>query len=497
MPSIRKTKTATGATAVQVVRYEQRKVVILKHIGSAHTEPEVLALIESARSWIEKEWPQRSFLPPQPNRLLHLDHARFVGVRHTFAYEFLHHLTKVCGFTNLDNQLFLDLVIMRIFEPCSKLQSLVLLKRYFGIEYTERTLYRTLQKFALLKEKVEKISIAVATEKLEEDLAFVLYDVTTLYFESFTADEFRKPGFSKDNKSNQPQIVIGLLVTTTGFPLGYEVFAGNIFEGHTMIPVIKAFKIDHQVERLTVVADAAMLSQTIIAELIKEGLSYIVGGRVANLSTTVINTITKELGQTNGKTIRLPTKHGDLIGEFSAIRFRKNKYELEKQIAKATALVKKCEPGKRAKFVAVTKEKEGYILNQELIEKTKKLLGIKGYYTNLPAATLSDSAIIAQYHNLWHVEHSFRMTKSDLIARPIFHYKKEAIQAHLLICFTALSIGKYLEIETGISLKRIVEHLQSVTDVSIVDGLTRQTIVLRSELSEEVNDLIRQFGMSY
>lgn len=495
-PSIRKTKTATGATAVQVVRYEQRKVVVLKHIGSAHTERETLILIESARFWIEKEWPQRSLFS-QSNHLLHLDHARFVGVRFAFAYEFLHRLIKICGFANFGSQLLLDLVIMRVFEPCSKLQSLVLLKRYFGIEHTVRTLYRTLPRFASLKEKAERASIALATEKLGASLAFVLYDVTTLYFESFTSDELRKPGFSKDNKANQPQVVVGLLVTTAGFPLGYEVFAGNTFEGHTMIPVIKAFQAAHNVERLTVVADAAMLSQANITELAEAGFSYIVGARMANLPALTIVAIAEDLKQVNGKTLRLSAKHGNLISEFSAIRFRKDQREMEKQIAKAASLVKRKETGKRAKFVAIAKKDGQYILNQGLIEKTKQLLGVKGYYTNLPASALSNNAIISQYHNLWQVEHSFRMAKSDLATRPIFHYKKEAVQAHLLICFVALAIGKYLEIATGLSLKRIVDIIRSVTDASIVDGLTRQTIVLRSELSEEVKKLINKFKMSY
>lgn len=491
MPTVRTTKTKSGARAVQVVRYEQRKVVVLKHLGSAHDRAEEAVLRQSAREWIEKEWPQQSLLPSKPNRLLHLDHAKFVGIRYTFAYTLLQQMMKVCGLADLNRQLLLDLVLIRLFEPCSKLHSLVLLKRYFDISYSQPTLYRTLPTFIALKESVADLATSFAKQHLNENLAFVLYDVTTLYFESFTADELRKPGFSKDNKSNQPQILVGLLVTTTGFPLGYEIFAGNTFEGHTMIPVLKAFQKTHGNENLTVVADAGMLSTATIAELVKEKLSYIVGARVANLPTVVIDQLSTDLGKIDGKTQRLLTKQGYLIGEFSLKRWRKDTHEMEKQIARAKELVRKQEPGKRSKFVTVTKEKEKYILNDTVVEKTKKLLGIKGYYTNLPPTILSDVEIIARYHDLWHVEQSFRMAKSDLVTRPIFHYKKEAVQAHLLICFMALVVGKYMEITTEISLRRILEILKSVTDAIIVDSLTGQTAVLRSELTEEATELVR------
>lgn len=496
-PSIRTTKTSSGATAVQVVRYEQRKVIVLKHLGSARTESEVQALMASARSWIVEEWPQPLLLPPASNRLLHLDHARFLGIRYTFAYTVLRRMIATIGFASLQNQLLFDLVILRIFEPCSKLHSLVLLKRYFGIECAERTLYRTLPTLIDFKKKVVDVAISFAKEQLTSDLAFVIYDVTTLYFESFTADELRKPGFSKDNKANQPQIVVGLLVTKAGFPLSYDIFAGNTFEGHTMLPVLKAFRAAHATERLTVVADAGMLSATTIAALTVEGFSYIVGGRVASLPSTVIDQLVTTLKQSDGTTIRIPTKQGDLVGEFSLKRFRKDQHEMEKQLAKAALLIKKQEPGRRAKFVAATKEKEGYALNTVLIEKTKKLLGIKTYHTNLPVTALSNTDIIVRYHELWHVEQSFRMAKSDLVARPIFHYKKEAVQAHMLICFMALMVGKYLELTTGMSLRRIVELLRSVTDATIVDGLTKQTTILRSELSDEVKTFLEKLGMSY
>ncbi len=264
-----------------------------------------------------------------------------------------------------------------------------------------------------------------------------------------------------------------------------------------MIPVVKTFQKVHGTEQLTVVGDAGMLSAKTIAELMKEKLSYIVGARVANLGTAMIDQLACELGNTDGKTLRLATKQGDLIGEFSLKRFRKDKHEMEKQITRAKELVKKQEPGKRSKFVTVTKEKEKYVLNDTLVEKTKKLLGIKGYYTNLPQATLADAGVIARYHELWHVEQSFRMAKSDLVTRPIFHHKKEAIEAHMLICFMALAVGKYMELETKLSLRRIVDMLRTAADATIIDTVTKQQFVLPPADRTEVRDFLKIFSLSY
>jgi len=169
--------------------------------------------------------------------------------------------------------LLTDLVLMRIIEPASKLRSLELLKDYFGVKHLRKHFYEALPQIATLKDQVEKKAIALAKKEFNFDFSLVFYDVTTLYFESFKADDLRKPGFSKDGKSAQPQIVIGLIVNYDGFPIAYEIFEGNRFEGHTLIPVILAFKKKHKIKTLTVVADAAMISQDNIKALEENGIN--------------------------------------------------------------------------------------------------------------------------------------------------------------------------------------------------------------------------------
>ena len=496
MSSIRKTKTASGAVAVQVVSYTHDQVAVLRHVGSGRTPEEVAALVESAREWLEQTTGQGSLFPRQQPRVLPLATTEYRGVTYAFVYETLCAVAKACGFDPAQDRLLFDLAILRLIEPTSKLRAITLLQQYFGISHAERTVYRQLPRLKNRQADLEAVAVQCAAGTLKADLALVLYDVTTLYFETFTADELRVPGFSKDNKPQQPQIVIGLLVTRTGFPVGYEVFAGNTFEGKTMLPVLEAFASKHGVTTPTVVADAAMLSQTNIVALEKHHIAYIVGARLANASPTLINRLHDALGQQDHATTRLQTKHGDLVASFSAARYRKNNGELERQIERGKKLVARHEPGRRAKFV--TKEGDDtYVLNEALIEKTKLLLGIRGHYTNIPATELSNHEVISRYHDLWHVEQAFRMAKSDLASRPIFHHQADSVRAHLVVCFVALVIGKYIEIKSGTSLKKVRDLLWGVTDAQLHDRATEETITLRSPVSDELKKLLRKLGVPY
>ena len=495
MPSIRKTKTASGATAVQIVRYQNRRLIILKHLGSAHTESDLAALMQRAKALIDEYTPQLSLLPHVSDLKRVLERCQYLGVRYPFAHEILISLAEHMGFTGLDAPLLIDLAIMRLIEPASKLRSIAFLKQYFGREYSQRSVYRALPLFAQQKEAVEKTAVQFAKRTFSDALALVLYDVTTLYFESFESDVFRKPGFSKDNKSNQPQIVLGLLVNAQGFPMGYEIFQGNTFEGKTMLPVLEAFQKAHGVKTCTVVADAAMMALQNTLDLKARGFSYIVGARIANASTKTIQGLAFTLGKKDGATTRITTDHGDLVCGFSDKRFRKDKFEMDKQITKAKNLVAKGEPGKRAKFVRSAKDT--YSINEVLVKKTELLLGIKGYYTNIPRGVMTDAEIIVRYHMLWHVEQAFRMAKSDLQTRPIFHHKEDSVKAHLVVCFIALAMGKCVEINTGQSIRHFVDLLWLVTDAQLLDTITDETLTLRSPVSDELRCLLQKLKVSY
>lgn len=477
MYSIRKVKTKSGSTAIQVVRYVGHRSILYKHIGSAKDEEELAALRQRAMHWMEDNSPQLSLFPVQKQKVLLVERGECIGVTHHFAHQFFSCCFDDCGLSHLP-RLLLDLSIMRLIEPASKLRSMELLQHYFGISYTQR-IYRNLPKLTAYQADIERCAYSVARQRFNEPFYFVLYDVTTLYFESFKADDFKNQGFSKDNKSQQPQVVIGLLVTQSGFPLSYKVFAGNTFEGKTMLPVVETFMSAHPQTRPIIVADAAMLDEERLSELRQKGLSYIVGARLANVSLGLVKQIHAALSGKQGVTARFPSKHGDLVCDFSLKRYKKEQNELNKLIQKAEELVAKQELKVKARFVRkVTKEK--IELNTELIEKRRLLLGIKGYCTNLSEDQLPNQVVIDRYHELWHVEQTFRMSKFDLQARPIFHQKQDAIKAHVLICFVALMAEKYLELATKLSLREIRFLVWNITETHIQDRLTKETFVFQS-----------------
>lgn len=489
MLHVRTVTTASGSTAVQVIRYLERKRIIVKHIGSARTQEELQSLQQTARQWIDRANRQQSLFPSKNksgSTLIPIDKLRNLGVYYSYAQEIIGKLFRLFRFPQSE-RLFLDLVMMRMIQPASKLESLELLYELFAIKHHRADLYRSIPAITAWKETIEQNVIVIAKTHFAFDFTIVFYDVTTLYFESFKEDAFRKGGFSKDNK-NQPQIVIGLIVTKEGFPVSYELFEGNTFEGKTFIPIICRFKETYKIENLTVVADAAMISLENVEKLIEKNLSYIVGARVANLKRGQINRISSRLKQMDGASMRIETKRGLLVCDFSSARYEKDKREMDRQIAKAEKLLQEKRTAKRTKFLK-NRSKITQVLNSALIEKTKLLLGIKGYHTNLTAET--NETIINHYHNLWHVELAFRIAKNDLATRPIYHFKKETIEAHILICFTALAVCKYMELKTGKSIKAIIKLLKKVTDARLLNTLTNEEVIIRSEISPETQLLLK------
>jgi hypothetical protein len=360
---------------------------VLKHIGSGWTEQEILSLVEQAMAWRATHCEPELF-PEIKEAALTIPGTEFLGVRHTLTYDTLRHVATHCGLDVLEAPMLLDLAIIRLVEPSSKLRSLNLLDQYFGIQHSRRSFYRQLSGMLQHKDQVERIAVTYATRILQSDLAVVLYDVTTLYFESFDSDDLRIPGFSKDNMAQQPQVVLGLLVTRQGFPLGYELFPGNTFEGKTMLPILEAFVARHGVTTPTVVADAAKLSRPMLEELRRRGMSYIVGARLANSSAKIIEEVSTGLPRQDDGIIRVPSPHGDMICSFSTKRYKKDKANFEKMLTKAQRLVATGEPGKRAKFVKNNKGKDSYTIDQDLVARSERLLGVKGYCTNIPLAAL-------------------------------------------------------------------------------------------------------------
>jgi transposase len=493
---IREVKTGSGKTAIQVHYFHHRKRVIVKHLGSANTNEELDNLRLRAQQFIEDYSGQTSLFPNlKSGAYSYLEQYECVGFYYRFFYDTIQLLIAQIGFEELTSNLLKDLVSIRILEPASKLRSIELIETYFGIQHRRQNYYKEAKKWLSLKNQVlEKVN-DFAQKEYGFDYSLLFYDVTTLYFETFEGDDLRKTGFSKDSKSQQPQILVGLMVSKDGIPLAFDIFPGNTFEGHTILPVVKAFIQKNNVKRFTVVADAAMISADNIKELKAEGIHYIVGARLGNLPQAIFEEIDAKIKREDGKTIRLHTDKGHLICSFSNARYRKDKYEMEKQILKAKTIIKSPSKNTKAKFVKA--QNEELKLNEELIQKTLKLLGIKGYYTDLNEQDLPTNKVIERYHELYKVEQAFRVAKADLETRPIFHFKEEPIKLHLLICFLALVISKHIEIKTGISIRRFNTEAKKVADARMLNKLTRKEVMVRGKLTQTAETILSKLNLSH
>lgn len=492
---IRVVRTASKAKAVQVVSYQDNKRIIIKHIGSAHDDEELNELKVIAREWIKDYSGQLSLFPDDdPNRLFHINYCSFIGVYYHFFYELMNLIQEEIGFSELP-ALLKALVTIRIFEPASKLRSLELLEQYYGIKHLRKNYYKIAPHCITLKQTIETKVINFAKKDYSFDYDLLFYDVTTLYFESFTEDDLRKNGFSKDNKSEQPQILVALMVTKEGFPIASEVFSGNTFEGHTIIPVVTDFIRKNKVKAFTVVADAAMISNENIKQLTDNKINYIVGARLGNISQELIETINKSIIRQDGKYIRITTDLGYLVCSYSSVRYRKDKYEMEKQIEKAKQVVKNPSKYKKLKFTQSNGQK--IELNLKLIDKTKKLLGIKGYYTNLEETKVSNQTIIERYHELYRIEQAFRISKHDLQTRPVFHFKEEPIKLHILICFMALVVSKHIELKTGVSIKKFIAESKKITDGRLFNHITNKEILIKGKPSPKMMEYLRDLGLPH
>jgi transposase len=469
-----------------VINYVKRKVNVLKHLGSGDNKEEIEILKEQATNWIKQELNRTGLF--QDNEDSFFKNYQYEDFTYRFAYEFLEKIYLKFNFNkHLDWQVK-DLIISKILEPGSTRHCIDFLEEFLDIKHSQTRIYNWFKIFdEKLKDNLEKEIIEIAKNEFDFDFSFVLYDVTTLYFESFKNDEFKRPGFSKDNKHNQPQIVIGLVVTKEGFPVHYEVFKGNTFEGNTFLPIILDFKNKHDIKSLTVVADSAMLSKQNIELLKLNNLNYIISARLFSLTNVVLENIYKNTPKNDRETIRID----DLILEFSSTRFKKDKREMEKQIEKAKQY-ENTKTSKISKLKFLKNDKVNYFLNEELIDRNSKLLGIKGYFTNLKNST--NREIVDYYHNLFKIEHAFRIAKSDLEARPIYHHKENSIKNHILLCFVALSISVFLELRTELSIRHIVKVLKTITDAKIQNKITGEILINRKILSKEAEELIK---MSY
>lgn len=511
-PFLRKVKTASGATAVQIVVKEGRKNRIVEHLGSAHDEAGLAALMAAGRAKLVP--PDQQMLdfgavtPTQP--------AVVTGSSSALLVEVVRAAWTALGFDVVDDEAFFQLVLARLVEPTSMLDSARVLAD-LGVEPVHRaTMHRCLARIAGRGYRDQLAAACYGHATGHGDMTLVMYDVTTLHFEVDHEDAFRKVGYSKERRVD-PQIIVGLLVDRGGFPLEIGSWEGNKAETHTIIEIINRFTTRHQPAQMVVVADAGMLSMTNLQALHEAGLGFIVGSRPvkapgdlakhfrwhgdAFTDGQVIDTITPKDKTTAAHTANPITKRAEPVWDptryqhswravwhYSHQRALHDRRTLTAQENKARAVVAGEKTARNPRFV--TTSKGTTILNEDALARAKQLIGLKGYVTNIPATTIPAQQIIDAYHDLWHIEQSFRMSKHDLRARPIFHHHTEAIEAHLTIVFAALATARWLQTTTSISIKRLIRTLRPLRQVTI--QLAGQTLTAQPRIDPDTTHTIEK-----
>lgn len=483
MAYVRQVKTGSGATAVQIVTKSGGKIVKVEHLGSGHNQEEIKALMSLAHKRLHLH---QTLLFPEEK----LSSSLRLTLKHSYSvllWQVLCTCYKTLGFGELNDPVFMALAVARLVTPTSKIDSLRVLLEIGAPLYKKHELYSSLSRVIAKDYRSTVSRLCVAYGKVQ-GLSLVLYDVTTLYFEVQKEDEYRQPGMSKERRL-EPQIIVGLLVNQQGFPLGLHSFPGRTAETTTIVPVLTDFCQKHGVKDLTVVADAAMLSQKNLEKLTEAGYHYIVGSRLYKIPYEIEEyRKTKELGDCEIVTSEKDGYH--IHYQYKEKRATLDLFNLEKQIEKAKRVINGQTKVSRAKYVTVqTKKKQ---LNQKLIDKAKSLAGIKGYVTNLDAPA---TAVITYYHQLFQVEKSFRMAKSDLKARPIFHHKKDSIEAHLTLVLVAIAIGRYIEEKTQVSLKRFIQLLLPIRSGTVT--INNHDYEATADIPPFINTLLQKLPLGH
>jgi len=508
---VRAKKNQSGSISIQIISKARGRYKVIKTIGCATTQHELEELTRDAKQVIEGLRMQSSLFASEQDELVDKTFAslsnssiRTVGPELVFGQIF-----DFIGYNQVQEDLFRHLVISRLAYPLSKLKTIDYLYRFQGVTIDINSVYRFLDRLnSELKNQVEQIAYSRTKVLLGGQVTIVFYDMTTLYFEASDEDDLRRTGFSKDGKHQNPQIYIGLLVGMDGYAIGYDVFEGNVYEGHTLIPFLENMARKFNLGKPVVVADAGLLSNDNVKALEVKGYEYIIGARLKNESAEIKTQILAS-NLADGQTICIDrNSKSRLIISYSHSRSKKDASNRKRGLERLEKLIKK---GKLTKANINNRGYNKYLrlegevhieIDYKKFELDAVWDGLKGYVTN---TKLSDADVIDSYKNLWHIEKAFRMSKTDLRIRPVYHRLRDRIEAHICISFAAYSVYKELERaladeESTISLKRAAELTHNMYQVSYMLPASKQfknKLLAMDDQQKELYDLVqRKFRVS-
>jgi len=502
---VRRKPNKSGSFSIQIISKRKGRNKVVKTIGCATMWHEIEELEKRAKEEIRNLTRQEELFISEQDRTvieafntLRNSNIRTIGPELIFGqiYDYI-------GLSAIKEELFRHLVIARLSFPLSKLKTVEYLYRYQGVHIEINSVYRFLDKLNnKLKKQVEQIVFNHTKKVSGGNIGVVFYDMTTLYFEASDEDDLRKTGFSKDGKHQNPQIFLGLLVATGGYVIGYDIYEGNTYEGDTLIPFIENISKKFKLDKPVVIADSGLLSKKNIEALESKEYEYILGARIKNEKENIKQQIVNHY-YADGDILCIPKDNNRrLIVSFSLKRAKKDAYNRKRGLKR---LEKRIKTGKLTKSNINNRgynkflKLEGEInigIDYSKIEQDKYWDGLKGYITN---TKLENDKIIENYNDLWHIERAFRMSKTDLRIRPIYHRLKDRIEAHICISFAAYSVYKELERalylqKSTLSVKRAAELTHNMYEITyqLPDSKSVKVHLLgMDEHQQELYDIIQ------
>jgi transposase len=532
--------------AVQIVEsIRSGKLVkqrIVRHVGIAMNEEELKLLLELAhhiKSQLEEEHTPTLFghekiaklaLQSRKNkeetedpitvdlRKLTEEQRTIVGIHDVYGQ-----IYQELGFDQVlkpsrhgisSSNILQHIVMSRIANPESKRSSVINLETDFGVNLNLQSVYRMMDKLNEKScEKIQQCAYQKAMDLFGGKIDVIFFDATTLYFESFTEDELKQNGFSKDHKFGQSQVLLTLMVTKQGIPIGYEAFPGSTYEGHTLIPVLESIKKRYKIDKIVFVADSGLLNEINLQALENAGYKYIVGARLKKLKVDLQKKIHDMSNYSSydqqDDAVRLASfklsENRTIFISHSEKRARKDAHDRTKAIAKLQKRLKKSKNPKElisdkgnGKFLKIKGEAEVQ-LDEEKCLQASIWDGFHGIITNDSDMKAQDA--MQHYRGLWQVEESFRITKHDLKVRPIYHWTPDRIKAHLAISFIAFTCIRHLEYRVGLQYKKMSpESIRAAlvrVQSSILVGPKKEKYVIPSQASQDARKIYQVMGLSY
>ncbi len=495
----------SGTYSVEVVDKKNGKNIVLKRLGTSRDELELRSLERKAQQWIDDQrgmklpftWEKDDVISDFMSTLAN-SQVKVHGPELVYGS-----LYDQIGYSAIGDDMFRHLVVCRLFNPGSKLKTMDYLWRYLHVSVSRHKIYSFIDRLSPaegsgIKHQVEQISYAQTLKVLGGKVGVVFYDMTTLYFEASDEDDLRICGFSKEGRHRNPQIFLGLLVAMGGNPIGYEIFEGNIHESQTLIPMVESLAGRFGFERPVIIADSGLLSKKNIDALDEAGYQYILGARPKNDSAEVKKRILS-MGLKDGQVRSFVRKDGRRVvvsmSDARASNDSKNRRDglkrLEKRLGAGRLTKKNINNRGYNKYLHMEGEMR-ISIDYDKFNADAEWDGIKAYVTN---SKLPPKTIVANYHNLWFIERAFRMNKTDLRIRPIYHRLRNRIEGHICICFTAYTI--MLELERRIkkanapfSLSKARELTRNIYSITYILPETKEERTTVLQMSNEQKLLI-------